>query len=76
MFQEIFRNCRYGYVRVRSKSQKDNFSLESQKQEFLRQGVPEKNIRVEIGSAADPIRERPILYNLIENKLLFVTKID
>jgi DNA invertase Pin-like site-specific DNA recombinase len=36
---------------------------------------------VEVGSAADPIRERPVFYNLIEselqeNDLLFVTKID
>jgi DNA invertase Pin-like site-specific DNA recombinase len=75
MFQEIPTNCRYGYARVSSKSQEYNSSLESQKQ-----GVPKKNIRLEIGSAADSIRYRPILYNLIEselkeNDLLFVTKI-
>ena len=58
MFQEIPKNCRYGYVRVSSKSQEENSSLESQKKKLLRQGVPEKNIRLEIGSAADPIRER------------------
>lgn len=44
-------------------------------------GVPEKNIRVEIGSAADKIEERPVFYHLIdhelkENDLLLVTKID
>lgn len=38
-------------------------------------------IRVEVGSATDPIRERPVLYSLIEselkkNDLLLVTKID
>ena len=81
MFQEISRNCRYGYARVSSKSQEDNSSLESQKQEFLKLGVPEKNIRIEIGSAADPIRERPVFQKLIEeeleeNDLLLVTKID
>jgi DNA invertase Pin-like site-specific DNA recombinase len=81
MFQEIPKNCRYGYTRVSSKSQEDNSSLESQKQELLRQGVPQKNIRVEIGSAADPIQERPVFQKLIEeelkeNDLLFVTKID
>jgi DNA invertase Pin-like site-specific DNA recombinase len=81
MFQEIPKNCRYGYARVSSKSQEENSSLESQKQELLRHGVPEKNIRIEIGSAADPIRERPVFYHLIEselkeNDLLFVTKID
>ena len=64
-----------------SKSQEENSSLESQKQEFLKLGVPEKNIRIEVGSAADTISERPIFYNLIdhelkENDLLLVTKID
>lgn len=69
------------YARVSSKSQEENSSLESQKQEFIKQGVLEKNIRVEVGFAADPIRERPVFYNLIENELkendlLFVIKID
>jgi len=81
MFQEIPKNCRYSYARVSSKSQEDNSSLESQKQEFIRLGIPEKNIRVEVGSAADSIQERPIFYHLIdhelkENDLLLVTKID
>ena len=81
MFEEIPKNCRYGYARVSSKSQEDNSSLEFQKQEFLRLGVPKKNIRVEVGSAADRIHERPIFYHLIENELkendlLVVTKID
>ena len=40
-----------------------------------------KNIRIEIGSAADVLEDRPVFYNLIENELkendLFVvTKID
>ena len=81
MFQEIPKNCRYAYARVSSKSQEDNSSLEFQRQEFLKLGVPEKNIRVEVGSAADSIQERPIFYHLIdnelkENDLLLVTKID
>ena len=81
MFEEVPKNCRYAYARVSSKSQEDNSSLESQKQEFLKLGVPEKNIRIEIGSASDPIRERPIFQKLIdqelkENDLLLVTKID
>ena len=81
MFKEVPKNCRYGYGRVSSKSQEDNSSLESQKQEFIQQGVPEKNIRIEIGSAADSINERPVFQKLIdqelkENDLLFVTKID
>jgi DNA invertase Pin-like site-specific DNA recombinase len=81
MFEEIPRNCRYGYARVSSQSQENNSSLESQKQEFLQLGVPKKNIRIEVGSAADPIRERPVFQKLIEeelqeNHILFVTKID
>lgn len=42
MFQEIPKNCRYAYIRVNSKSQEDNSSLESQKKEILRYGVQEK----------------------------------
>ena len=47
----------------------------------MRLGVPEKNIRVEVGSAADKIEDRPFFYHLIdeelkENDLLVVTKID
>jgi DNA invertase Pin-like site-specific DNA recombinase len=81
MFEEIQKNCRYAYARVSSKSQEDNSSLESQKQEFLKLDVPEKNIRIEIGSAADPIQERPVFQKLIEdevqeNDLVLVTKID
>ena len=81
MFEEVPKNCRYAYARVSSKSQEDNSSLETQKEEFLRLGVPVKNIRVEVGSAADTIQDRPIFYSLIddelkENDLLLVTKID
>jgi DNA invertase Pin-like site-specific DNA recombinase len=78
---EIPKSCRYGYARVSSKSQEDNSSLQSQKEEFLRLGVPEKNIRIEIGSAAANSCDQPILYDLIdkelvENDVLLVTKID
>ena len=81
MFEEIPKNRRYAYARVSSKSQEDNSSLEAQKDEFLKLGVPVKNIRVEVGSAADKIQDRPIFYHLIndelkENDLLLVTKID
>jgi len=68
MFQEVPKNCRYAYARVSSKSQVDNSSLKSQKQEFLKLGVPTKNIRIEIGSAVDNISERPIFYHLIEQE--------
>ena len=81
MFQEIPTNCRYAYARVSSKSQKNNSSLEAQKEEFRQLGVPEKNMYTEVGSAADTTRERPVFQDLIENvlqenDLLLVTKID
>jgi DNA invertase Pin-like site-specific DNA recombinase len=81
MFDEIPNNCRYGYARVSSKSQEDNSYLEFHKEEFVRLGIPERNIRVEIGSAADNIEDRPIFYHLIdeelqENDLLIITEID
>lgn len=55
MFQEIPKNCLYAYARVSSKSQEDNSSLEFQKKEFL--GLGEKNIWVEVDSAADKIKD-------------------
>lgn len=81
MFEEIPKNRRYAYARVSSKSQEDNSSLKAQKDEFLKLGVPVKNIRVEVGSAPDKIQDRPVFYHLIddelkENDLLLVTKID
>ena len=81
MFEEVSKNRRFGYARVSSQTQENNSSLEAQKQEFIRQGVPEKNIRAEVGSAADKIKERPVFSHLIdhelkENDLLLVTKID
>lgn len=81
MFSQIPENRRYGYTRVSSKFQETNSSLESQKEELLRYGVPEKNIRIEIGSAAGSIQNRPVLQKLVETELkeddlLLVTKID
>jgi DNA invertase Pin-like site-specific DNA recombinase len=69
MFKEVPKNCRYAYARVSSNSQQENSSLEAQKEKFLRLGIPIKNIRIEIGSAADKIRDRPIFYHLIDNEL-------
>lgn len=74
-------NQKYGYARVSSKSQEDNSSIEGQKQELIRNGIPKENIRVEIGSAADSIQNRPKFQHLIhqelqENDLVMVTKLD
>ena len=72
---------KYGYARVSSKSQEDNSSLEGQKQQLIENGIEEENILVEVGSAANEIKNRPIFQKLInqklkENDLLMVTKID
>ena len=74
-------NKKYGYARVSSKSQQTNSSLESQKQELIRKGILESNIIIEVGSAANEIKNRPNFQNLIQNVLkegdtLVVTKID
>ena len=81
MFEEIAMNCKYAYARVSSNSQQDNSSLESSKQEFRKLGVPEKNIRIEVGSTVDNIKDRSVFYNLIDteltqNNVLFIPKID
>ncbi|CAN0311722.1 unnamed protein product [Ectocarpus sp. 4 AP-2014] len=74
-------NKKYGYARVSSQSQQTNSSLESQKQELIRNGILESNIISEVGSAANEIKNRPNFQKLIQNVLkegdtLVVTKID
>lgn len=54
-FEKISKNNRYGYGRISSKEQVRNSSLESQKAELMKLGVPEENIYLEIGSATDVI---------------------
>lgn len=81
MERGIQMNEKYGYVRVSSKSQECNSSLESQKQALIQNGIPEENILVEVGSAANEIKNRPVFQKLINEKLqendtLMVTKID
>ena len=72
---------KYGYARVSSKSQEDNSSLKGQKEQLIENGILEENILVEVGSAANEIKNRPIFQILINQKLqegdvLMVTKID
>ena len=74
-------NNKYGYVRVSSKSQESNSSINSQKQQLIQNGIEEENIFVEVGSGANEIRNRSVFQSLInkklkENDLLMVTKID
>ena len=72
---------KYGYVRVSSKTQESNSSIESQKQQLIQNGIEEENIFVEVGSGANEIKNRSVFQKLInqklkENDLLMVTKID
>ena len=72
---------KYGYVRVSSKTQEYNSSIEFQKQQLIQNGIQAKNIRVEVGSAANEIKNRPVFQKLMKeelkpNDLLMVTKID
>jgi len=74
-------NKKYGYVRVSSKSQESNSSIESQKQLLIQNGIEEENILVEVGSVANEIKNRPVFQKLMneklqENDLVMVTKID
>ncbi len=81
MFSEISPNCRYGYARVNSNSEEDNCFLKEQKQELLKYGIPETNLRTEIVSDNHRLEERSVFRKLIEeelhkNDLLLVTKMD
>jgi DNA invertase Pin-like site-specific DNA recombinase len=74
-------NKKYGYARVSSKSQESNSFIESQKQQWIQNGIEQENIFVEVGSAATEIKNRPVFQKLMneklqENDLVMVTKID
>ena len=68
-FEGISKNNRFGYGRVSSKEQAENSSLESQKAELIKLGIPEENIYLEVGSATDVIENRPIFFKLIHHIL-------
>ena len=74
-------NKKYGYIRVSSKSQESNSSIKSQKEQLIQNGIQTENIRIEVGSATNEIKNRPVFQKLMEeelkpNDLLMVTKID
>lgn len=74
-------NKRYGYVRVSSKSQESNSSIKFQKEQLIQNGIEVENIRIEVGSGTNEIKNRPVFQKLIQeelkpNDLLMVTKID
>lgn len=62
-------NKKYGYIRVSSKSQESNSSIKYQKEQLIQNGIQPENIRIEVGSAADSIQDRPIFYQLIDHEL-------
>jgi len=57
-------NKKYGYVRVSSKTQKSNSSIESQKQQLIQNGIEEENIRIEVGSGANEIKNRSVFFQI------------
>ena len=71
---------KYGYIRVSSKEQAANFSLDSQKNELIAFGVSEKLIFNEVASATKGLEARPILNSLVATikagDSLVVTKLD
>lgn len=74
-------NKKYGYIRVSSKSQESNSSIKYQKEQLIQNRVQPENIRIEVGSATNEIKNRPVFQKLIQeelksNDLLMVTKID
>ena len=74
-------NKKYGYIRVSSKSQESNSSIKYQKEQLIQNGIQTENIRIEVGSATNEIKNRLVFQKLIQeelksNDLLMVTKID
>jgi DNA invertase Pin-like site-specific DNA recombinase len=74
-------NKKYGYIRVSSKSQESNSSIKSQKEQLIQNGIQQENIRIQVGSATNEIKNRLVFQKLIQeelksNDLLMVTKID
>ena len=74
-------NKKYGYIRVSSRSQESNSSIKYQKEQLIQNGIQPENIRIEVGSATNEIKNRLVFQKLIQeelksNDLLMVTKID
>ena len=74
-------NKKYGYIRVSSRSQESNSSIKYQKEQLIQNDIQPENIRIEVGSATNEIKNRLVFQKLIQeelksNDLLMVTKID
>ena len=52
-----------------SKSQESNSSIEFQKQQLIQNGIQAKNIRVEVGSGVNEIKNRPVFQKLMKEEL-------
>ena len=74
-------NKKYGYIRVSSRSQESNSSIKYQKEQLIQNGIQPENIRIEVESAINEIKNRLVFQKLIQEELkskylLMVTKID
>ena len=74
-------NKKYGYIRVSSRSQESNSSIKYQKEQLIQNGIQAENIRIEVGSAINEIKNCLVFQKLIQeelksNDLLMITKID
>ena len=74
-------NKKYGYIRVSSRSQESNSSIKYQKEQLIQNGIQPENIRIEVGSAINEIKNCLVFQKLIQeelksNDLLMITKID
>lgn len=49
-------NKKYGYIHVNCKSQESNSSIDFQKQQLIQNGIQAKNIRVEVESGTNEIK--------------------
>ena len=59
-------NKKYGYIRVSSKSQESNSSIKYQKEQLIQNGIQPENIRIEVGSATNEIKNRLVFQKLIQ----------
>ena len=74
-------NKKYGYIRVSSRSQESNSSIKYQKEQLIQNGIQPENIRIEVESAINEIKNCLVFQKLIQeelksNDLLMITKID
>lgn len=71
---------KYGYIRISTKSQESNYSLQTQMEELIRFGILSTNIYQEVASATES-DNRPVFSKLVNEilkpgDLLVVTKLD